>query len=241
MDCTPREHQRLVREIFSTIHGRYDLLNHLLSLGFDIWWRRAAIPHLPLPPEGTLLDLACGTADMLLLAARAYPGVKMVGVDVSGEMLALGKRKLARHRPFLSPLLLQADALALPFADDRFDAVTIAFGIRNITPWDAVLREMVRVCKQGGHILILEMHYPSPGGMRWLFRAYTGTIFPVISTLMSRHPHAYDYLIHSIIHFPDPPTFGRMMMTAGLIHVHSRPLPPGITYLHVGMKPGGQA
>ncbi len=241
MNYSPIEHRRVVREIFSTIHGRYDLLNHLLSCGLDVLWRQSAIRHLTLPPSGRLLDLACGTADVAILAARTYPGIEVTGVDASREMLSLARNKIARHHLSSQLRLIQADALALPFEDGRFDAVTIAFGIRNITPVEGALREMIRVCKGGGKMFILEMHYPSHPGMKCLFKCYTRTVFPLTATLLSRNPRAYDYLVRSITAFPSPREFSYVLAELGLTDIRRHALPPGITYLHVGTKPGVRA
>ncbi|MFH2074592.1 MAG: ubiquinone/menaquinone biosynthesis methyltransferase, partial [Pseudomonadota bacterium] len=154
------EHVGMVREIFATITGRYDFLNHLLSLRRDIAWRRFAVRKMQFFDTFSLLDVATGTADLAIEAANGHPGIRVTGIDFSPEMLAVGRQKIAARSLVDRIRLLQADALTLPFPDGSFDAVGIAFGIRNMPDRLRALREMRRVLVPGGRIFVLEMNFP---------------------------------------------------------------------------------
>lgn len=226
----------MVREIFATIPGRYDLLNHVLSMGQDIAWRRAAARRMGFFSTLRLLDVATGTADLALEAARRHPAVTVAGVDFTAEMLALGRQKIARRGLKERISLIQADALALPFADGSFDAVSIAFGIRNIPARLEALREMGRVLVPGGRLFVLEMNFPSFGPWRTLLRFYLEVLLPRIAGRFSQNPAAYGYLADSILHFPAPEAFAALMQEAGFAPVERHRLSFGVTYLYVGIR-----
>jgi|YelNatPaOPRAMG01_1025707.scaffolds.fasta_scaffold06579_7 demethylmenaquinone methyltransferase/2-methoxy-6-polyprenyl-1,4-benzoquinol methylase len=238
-EYAPAGHRRLVEEIFSTIHHRYDLLNHVLSLGLDIYWRKFAISKLKPSQRGTILDLACGTGDMAIEACHRYPYISVLGVDFSPEMLEVAQKKILEKGLFSRIHLLRGDALKLPFSDNVFDMATVAFGIRNISPTSLALKELVRVCRPGAKVLILEMHDPSKRAMRLFFRLYARTILPLGARLASNNAAAYEYLVNSIIQFPPPMEFKILMKRAGLTQIQQFSLFPGITYLHCGVKSGG--
>jgi demethylmenaquinone methyltransferase/2-methoxy-6-polyprenyl-1,4-benzoquinol methylase len=230
------EHQGMVREIFTTIPKRYDFLNRVLSLHRDVAWRRFAVERMAFFSTQRLLDLAPGTADVALEAARRYPRIEVVGLDLVREMMIIGARKILRAKMEDRIRLLQGDAVHLPFADRRFDTVSMAFGIRNIPERLSALKEMVRVCVPGGRILILEMHYPQRPFLQGVYHLYLKAVLPCVARAFSRNPGAYNYLSDSIIHFPSPPAFARLMTRAGLTEIAQYPLTLGTTYLHVGIK-----
>lgn len=230
------EHVRMVREIFATIPGRYDLLNHLLSLRRDVAWRRFAVRKMRFFRTFRLLDVAAGTADLSIEAAAAHPGIQVTGIDFVREMLVLGRQKIAGRGLAHRIRILQADAMALPFPDGSFDAAGIAFGIRNMPDRAQALREMCRVLVPDGRIFVLEMNF-SPGRFwKGFFSLYLNRILPGIARLFSRNPAAYLYLADSIFQFPPPALFRGMMEEAGFGEVERHPLTFGITSLYIGVK-----
>ena len=232
------EHVGMVREIFATITGRYDFLNHLLSLRRDIAWRRFTVRKMRFFKTLRLLDVATGTADLAIEAAIGHPGIHVVGIDFVGKMLALGRQKIA-CRGLLDRIdLLQADAMTLPFPDRSFDAAGIAFGIRNMPDRLRALREMRRVIVPGGQIFVLEMNFPRHRFWQGFFDLYLNRLLPAVARLFSRNPEAYRYLADSILHFPSPQAFLGAMKEAGFRDAERYPLTFGITSLYVGSKEG---
>jgi len=226
--------------MFSAIAPRYDLLNRLLSAGRDRVWRREAIRATRLPSGGRLLDVCTGTADMALEAARQCPHAVIVGVDFSGPMIDLGLKKVASAGAADRVRLSVAPAEALPFPDGTFDAVTVAFGLRNVPDRLQALAEMRRVLRPGGRAVVLEFTIP-PG---WLFRAayrwYFHRILPLVGGLVSGHPSAYAYLPASVAEFPTPQVLVTWMEDAGLRDVSFRLLTCGIVTIHVGVNSAGK-
>jgi demethylmenaquinone methyltransferase/2-methoxy-6-polyprenyl-1,4-benzoquinol methylase len=228
-----------VRDIFTTVHGRYDFLNHLLSLRRDVGWRDVAIRRMRFPSTRRFLDVATGTADLAIAAARQFPGVTVVGVDFAAPMLAVGRRKVVRAGLARRVSLLEADALALPFPDCSFDVTAVAFGMRNIPDKMRALEEMARVTVPGGQVMVLEMTF-APGRLfRPLYAFYLGRLLPRLARLFARNGATYFYLGDSIRHFPAPPALGSLMQKAGLVSVSWHRLTFGTAYLHVGHTPGG--
>ncbi len=236
-----KEHIGMVREIFATITGRYDFLNHLLSLRRDIAWRRFTVRKMRFFKTFRLLDVATGTADLAIEAASGHPGIHVVGIDFVEEMLALGRKKIAHRGLFDRIRLLQADAMALPFPDESFDAAGIAFGIRNMPDRLQALREMRRVVIPGGQIFVLEMNFPRHRFWQGFFDLYLNRLLPRISRLFSGNPAAYHYLADSILHFPSPQAFMSAMEEAGFRDVERYPLTFGITSLYIGSIEGIEA
>ncbi|MGH9517201.1 MAG: bifunctional demethylmenaquinone methyltransferase/2-methoxy-6-polyprenyl-1,4-benzoquinol methylase UbiE [Terriglobales bacterium] len=206
---------RAVREMFTAIAPRYDLLNHLLSANIDkLWWRRTArsFANVLARPEGVkVLDLCCGTGDMALALRREAPQAEITGADFSHSMLVLASRKNSRPRPIT---WIEADALQLPFPDQSFDLVTSAFGFRNLADYDAGLREIFRVLRPGGECGILEFSEPE-GMMGKIYDVYFKSILPWIGRLISGDGAAYSYLPASVQCFPQPPEILARMKTAG--------------------------
>ncbi len=230
------EHIGMVREIFTTIPGRYDFLNRVLSLRRDVAWRRFAVRKMRFFNTFRFLDVATGTADLAIEAARRHPEIQVTGIDFVREMVAPGQQKVTDRGLAGRIRLLQADALALPFPDGSFDTVGIAFGIRNMPDRLAALREMRRVLVPGGRVCILEMNAPRNRIRRWFFAPYLNRVLPGIAHLFSQNPAAYRYLVDSILHFPPPEVFMGMMAEAGFDDLERHPLTLGITSLYIGRR-----
>lgn len=229
-------HIGMVREIFSTIPGRYDFLNHLLSMRRDVAWRRFTIRKMRFFNTFRMLDVATGTADMAIEASRMYPEITVSGIDFVAGMLLPGKAKIAERGLAGRVELLQADATALPFSDESFDAASVAFGIRNIPERLAALKEMRRVLVPGGRAFILELNAPRNPLWRKVFAPYLMRVLPRVARLFTRNPAAYLYLVDSILHFPQPEQFMELMREAGFSDLEHYALTLGITSLYVGKR-----
>ncbi|OFW08893.1 MAG: bifunctional demethylmenaquinone methyltransferase/2-methoxy-6-polyprenyl-1,4-benzoquinol methylase [Acidobacteria bacterium RIFCSPLOWO2_12_FULL_59_11] len=225
-----------VERMFSAIAPRYDFLNRLLSAGRDRAWRRAAVAATALPQGGRLLDVCTGTADMALEAARQFPTARIVGVDFSRPMITLGATKVERARLADRIQLQVAPAEALPFPDVSFDAVTVAFGLRNVPDRQRGLREMCRVLRPGGRAIVLEFTTPPGRLFRGAYLWYFHRVLPWIGRLVSGHPSAYSYLPASVTDFPSPEGLSAWMRDAGFSEVSYRLLTGGIVAIHVGRK-----
>ncbi len=223
--------------MFDRIAGRYDLLNRLMSLGLDRGWRRKAVAALPQAPGTRVLDLATGTADVALEVLRRNPEATVVGLDPSPEMLAVGTAKVARRGLAERISLRQGQAEDLPFADDAFDGVTIAFGIRNVPDRRRALAEMARVTRAGGRVVILELGEPASGLLAPLARFHVRQLVPRLGAWLSGEPE-YRYLQTSIADFPPAAEFAGLMADAGLEVRSLRPLAFGACTLFVARPQG---
>jgi demethylmenaquinone methyltransferase/2-methoxy-6-polyprenyl-1,4-benzoquinol methylase len=224
-----------IQTMFSTIAGRYDLLNRVLSLGIDSRWRRFAVNRLPRIENGLFLDVATGTCDVALEIIRSAPrGAKVVGVDFSDGMLELGREKVKRAGYEDRIDVRFADVTSLPFDDDTFHASIIAFGIRNVQDYKKGIREMGRVVKSGGKVVILEFTSVQSRLFRPLYVFYIKKVLPFIGELISGKKGAYKYLPDSMLDFPPPEELKRAMEEAGLRDVTYHMLSMGITAVHVG-------
>lgn len=229
-----------IRQMFSAIAPRYDLLNHLLSLNVDRSWRRQAASLLADPLEdrqALCLDLCCGTGDLLVEMAR-QGRARIVGSDFSHPMLKLGLEKLAKRSLERRVALLEADALRLPFQANTFDGLAVAFGLRNLENWGEGLGEMRRVLKPEGRIVVLEFSRPTLPLFSRLFQLYFLWILPRIGKGVSGHGSAYRYLHDSVQEFPDQARLCQLMKEAGFAGVSFRNLTGGIAALHWGVKDG---
>jgi demethylmenaquinone methyltransferase/2-methoxy-6-polyprenyl-1,4-benzoquinol methylase len=230
-DLSAETHASCVREMFARISPRYDLLNHLLSANLDRSWRRAVIRKLRplLNSDARILDVACGTGDLSVELFENIGG-HVFGLDFCRPMLQLARRKATQ----LS--LIESDALRLPFAEGSFDAVTIGFGIRNLSDVEQGLRELHRVLKPRGWAAILEFSRPTVPGLRALSNVYCGRLLPRLGGLISGSRSAYQYLPDSISRFPDQATLASMMTNVGFESVEFRNLTGGIAALHTGRR-----
>ncbi len=226
---------RKVRAMFGEIAPRYDLLNRLLSGGVDQRWRRLAVRLATEKAPRRILDVATGTGDVALLLKRARPTAEVVGGDFTPQMLELARAKATRAG--VDVRFVEADALALPFADASFDAITVAFGFRNFADYERGLAEFFRVLAPGGRAVILEFPPPPKGFLGRVYRFYFGSVLPWIGGVISGKPEAYRYLPNSVARFPEPERLAEMMRAAGFAKVRWRLLSGGIAAVHVGDKP----
>jgi demethylmenaquinone methyltransferase / 2-methoxy-6-polyprenyl-1,4-benzoquinol methylase len=225
--------------MFDRIAHRYDLLNRVLSLGIDQRWRRCAVRSLALgtiPGSARVLDLATGTGDLAILVARSHPAVQVEGLDPSQRMLDVAAAKVRDTGLAHRVALVTGDAQSLPYPDDTFDGVTIAFGIRNVPDRGRGLQEMRRVTKPGGRVAVLELSEPGGGVLGRLARFHVHTLVPRIGALLSGE-REYRYLQQSIAEFPPAGEFVAMMGDAGLERVQVTPLTLGVCHLYVGERP----
>ncbi len=231
------EKARRVHAMFEAIARRYDLNNRLHSFGRDVAWRRAAVRAARVGPEDDVLDVACGTGD--LSAALHAAGVKRVlGVDFSQAMLDLAIVKAGRLRGPGEIGYRLGDAMNLEFEDSSFDAVTIAFGLRNVAEPPRALREFRRVLRPGGRLVVLEFSEPRRPFIRWVNRLYTERVMPVTATVISGdRSGAYRYLPRSVRTFPDPVALSAQIADAGFAEVARTPLTFGVCTIHTARVP----
>ena len=222
--------------MFDGVAPRYDLLNRILSLGLDQSWRRAAIAALELTRGALVLDLATGTGDLALRLARRDPCARIVGLDPSRRMLERCRQKLAAATVLEQVDLVLGDARSLPFDDARFDAATMAFGIRNVPDRARALTELERVLKPGGRAAILELTEPRGRIMGRLARFHMRTLVPRLGALLSS-ADAYGYLPQSIVAFPPPDEFAALIEAAGFERAKVTPFTFGVCHLFLAVKP----
>ena len=231
------EHAHRVREMFGTIAGRYDLLNHLLSGQMDKRWRRLVAKRLQqtlFPGQMKILDVACGTGDLSLELFDTI-NAQVVGTDFCRPMLEIAAKKVAKSQSGIP--LIEGDALRLPFLDRSFDGVTIAFGLRNLSDVEGGLTELLRVLKPGGSLAVLEFSKPVVPGFSLLFKAYFTKLLPFVGGLLSGSRSAYQYLPDSVLKFPDQKELAATMQRLGFDRVRYENLTGGIAALHMGMRP----
>jgi demethylmenaquinone methyltransferase/2-methoxy-6-polyprenyl-1,4-benzoquinol methylase len=255
-----------VADMFDRIAFRYDFLNRFLSGGIDLYWRKKAIRELTRSGAGTagnsgtgtvagagsaggpgsaaetgftpqaILDVATGTADMAILMTRYLPKARITGIDISAGMLDLGKQKIARLQLTDRVTLQIGDSEAIHFPDNSFDAITVAFGVRNFENLEKGLKEMLRVLKPGGRLVVLEFSKPRQNMFRRLYNLYMRRIAPGIIKMVSRHREAYQYLNESVRAFPEGISFMGILKDCGYTGIHSRKLSLGICTVYVGAK-----
>ena len=231
---TANEHAGRVREMFATIANRYDLLNHLLSANVDKRWRRTVATKVrdKLSSSGPrVLDVACGTGD-LALALFEITGARVVGADFCRPMLAIAAGKMPGQ-----VRLIEGDALRLPFRSGSFDAVTIAFGLRNLSSVENGLAELCRVLKPGGWVAVLEFSRPSNAMVRAFYGLYFRKVLPVLGGAISGSLNAYAYLPASVQKFPDQEQLALLMKQSGFDQVQFQNLTGGVAALHMGRRP----
>lgn len=235
--ATKTEQARRVREMFATIAARYDLLNHLLSGNIDKRWRRLvakALFAILSNREARILDVACGTGD-LSLTLRENGEAQIVGLDFCRPMLDIAASKAIRSGSTVP--FIEGDALDLPFIDRSFEAATIAFGLRNLANVEAGLKELLRVLKPGGKLVVLEFSKPKTPVLRSLFKLYFTKVLPLFGGVISGSKSAYEYLPNSVASFPDQGKLAFMMKQAGFEEISFENLTGGVAALHLGTRP----
>lgn len=224
-----------VAKMFDNISHRYDFLNHFLSLGIDKGWRRKAINYLkPYQPK-MLLDVATGTGDFAIQALDLNPD-KIIGVDISEGMLHMGRKKMTERKLDHKIELKSGDSENLPFGDNTFDAVTVAFGVRNFENLEKGLREIKRVLKPEGRIVVLEFSKPTSFPFKQLYGFYFKNVLPRLGSWLSKDSAAYTYLPESVDAFPYGKDFLNVLTKLGFADVHARPLTFGISSIYTGKK-----
>lgn len=223
--------------MFDTIADRYDLLNRMMSFGIDTAWRRATAEAIAPAPGTTILDVATGTADLAIVLARRFEACKVVGVDPSAAMLEVGREKIARQGLADRVSLTMGIAEQLPFDDQAFGGVSIAFGIRNVVGRPVALREMHRVLAPGARLAILELTEPDGGAMAALAKFHVHRVVPALGAMISGR-RAYAYLSRSIAGFPRADVFAETIREAGFVIDEVRPLTFGVAHLFVAHTVG---
>lgn len=231
-----------VRDMFAQISGRYDVMNHVLSGGVDIWWRRVTVKKAAPAKSGPLaelpiLDVCCGTGDLAIAYAKAS-SVPVIGTDFTHEMLVLAEKKQPKDASRRIEYA-DADTMALPFADDQFQITSVAFGLRNVADTVAGLKEMARVTASGGQVAILEFSKPRMFPMKQIYPVYFKHVLPRVGQLFARNNQdAYEYLPESVGEFPDYEALVGLMNEAGLVDVTFKAMTFGVATLYIGRVPG---
>lgn len=219
-----------IGSLFNRIAGSYDRLNHLLSLNIDKRWRKKAVKMLH--PCEQLLDVAIGTADLAIEVVQQGKAQHVTGIDLSTEMMRIGEQKVAKRNMQGQIEFVEGSALALPYPDGHFDAVTCAYGVRNFSDLDQGLREMRRVLKSGSQLVILEFSYPKNKLIAWFYDLYFTHILPKIGQWLSKDKTAYDYLNRSVKNFIWGEAMAERLRKSGFSEVHYRTLSMGITTVY---------
>lgn len=219
-----------IQDMFDKISPKYDFLNRVLSFRRDVAWRKKSVKKLGINNSDAVLDLACGTGDMILTILKQAPECKITGGDFSVQMLKQASRKVTVP-------LVAADAGAMPFADDSFSKITIAFGFRNVVDKQKALHEMFRVLKNGGKLCILDFSSPKSKVFSKIYWFYFDKILPLIGRLISKHNAAYSYLPESVKHFPKDAEYKKMIVNAGFENVSFTAYDLGICTAAISEKP----
>lgn len=224
-----------VADMFNNIAGKYDFLNHFLSLGIDKGWRKKAIAEVQKVSPKHILDVATGTGDLAIAASKLQPQ-SIIGVDIADQMLEVGRKKIKEQHLEQIITLKNGDSEALPFDTGSFDAVMCAYGVRNFEHLAAGLKEMNRVLRPGGKVVILEFSHPKKFPVKQLYQFYFRYILPSLGKLVSKHNSAYTYLPESVKAFPEGRIFCDMLQQCGFKDAKARPLTLGITTLYTAFK-----
>ena len=224
-----KENPELVRGLFSDIAGRYQMVNHLLSGGLDFYWRWVAVNLIRPWNPNTVLDVATGTGDLAMAIRKACPPARVIGADFCAPMLEVARKNGLTE-------LVVADGMMLPFADQNFDVVTAAFGLRNMASWKQGLSEMARILKPGGHLLILDFSLPVLPIIRPLYRFYLHHILPHIAGLLTSRKDAYEYLGISIEQFPSGKKMTSLIESCGFKNAKAYPLTLGTVSIYTAER-----
>ena len=231
----PSSKKQQVARMFDTISGNYDFLNHFLSFGIDIGWRKKAIQLLKQDNPKLILDVATGTGDFAIQALKLNPE-KVIGVDISEGMLDVGRKKMINRGYDKVIELRSGDSENLPFEENKFDAIIVAFGVRNFEDLQKGLAEMLRVLKPGGRVVVLEFSKPTVWYFKPLYHFYFKFVTPAIGKAFSKDSEAYSYLPESVKAFPDGKDFTNILDQLGYKNTSCRPLTFGISSLYSGTK-----
>jgi len=225
-----------VATMFNNISGTYDFLNHFLSLGIDILWRKKAIKELKSLKPKNILDVATGTGDFAFESIKILHPDQIIGVDISSGMLEVAKKKIAQRKLGHIFSVKLGDSEKLPFSDNQFDAITVAYGVRNYENLQKGLADMFRVLKPGGKIVILEFSKPQQFPIKQTYNFYFKHITPFFGRLFSKDGRAYSYLPESVAAFPDGKAFTSLMETVGFSQTKQTTLTFGISSIYTGIK-----
>ncbi len=225
-----------IRKLFDNIAPEYDRLNHILSLNIDKGWRRKAVREIIDNEQPmNVLDVACGTGDFTIeIAQKAAEGSRVTGIDLSEGMMKIGREKI--QKAGVEAELVQGDCEALPYDEGTFDRISVGFGVRNFEHLELGLKEMCRVLKKDGKLVVLELSVPSNAFVRWCYKLYFLKILPAVGGWISGDRGAYEYLPASVLRFPAPEKFISMMKDAGFMTVKHRSLTFGICRMYLGLK-----
>ena len=229
------EEKKNIGALFDRIAGKYDFLNHLLSLNIDKRWRRRAVKHIQ-TESGSVLDVAIGTADLAIEIARQHKQLQIQGLDLSVEMMNVGKEKVARKGLESRISFMEGSALVMPFGDGCFDVVTCAYGVRNFSDLGKGLSEMQRVLRKGGELVILEFSYPKNKVVAWAYDLYFTHLLPFVGRLVSKDKTAYTYLNKSVKKIVWGEEMCEHIRTAGFTAVKHKTMTFGITTLYTATK-----
>lgn len=240
-DVVPLEHSALskkeqVAEMFDDIAFRYDFLNRFLSAGIDVKWRKKAIGQLKDLAPKVILDVATGTADVAIMSTKILAPEKIIGIDISDGMLELGRKKIDQQGLSGTIELLNGDSETIKFDDNTFDAVTVAFGVRNFENLEKGLSEIRRVLKPGGKLVVLEFSKPKAPVMKQLYTIYMKVAAPAIGKMFSKNRNAYKYLDESIKKFPEGKNFTSILDNLGYRNTYRKTLSLGICSIYCGEK-----
>lgn len=224
-----------VAEMFDNIAGKYDFLNHFLSLGIDIYWRKQLVKHLIKQEPKTILDVATGTGDLAIAMLKTNPK-KIIGVDISNGMLEVGRKKMKEKSLDHIISLQQADSEDLPYDDESFDAVCVSFGARNFENLEKGLSEMRRVLRKGGKLYILEFSQPTAFPFKQIYQFYFKAILPLIGKMVSKDNSAYSYLPESVSAFPFGKQLNNIIERCGYTNAKNIPLTLGISSIYIAEK-----
>ncbi len=225
-----------VAKMFDKIAFRYDFLNRFLSAGIDVSWRKKALKELKTLKPKRLLDVATGTGDVAILALEMLQPQNITGIDISEGMLELGRKKIEKLGASDRIQLLTADSEGIPFADASFDAVTVAFGVRNFENLEKGLSEMLRVLKPGGKLVVLEFSKPKQPAFKGIYNLYMTVVAPGFGSMIAKNKEAYEYLKESMLRFPEGPQFVQILNNAGYVNTICKPLTMGICSIYTGTK-----
>ena len=226
----------MVRGMFNDIAPTYDKLNHILSFDIDKLWRKRVVRIVRKLGAKKIMDMATGTGDLAIALARGIEGSVVYGADFSSEMLAVAKQKIEQLQLSERISLTECDAENIPFEDEKVDAATVAFGVRNFEHQREALTEIKRTIRKGGHLIVLEFSNPSCAFVRWCYRLYSHYILPAIGRLVSKHSTAYTYLPESIDQFASPEAFTTLLKEVGFNRVERKSQSMGIAHIYIAHK-----